>query len=400
MLDVLVILLVVLGVLWSNRRIAQSFGPAHGPWYKRSLDRLFLYHSLFSVLFQLNPGDSTGYWHFNFQQLSVHSDKMSDYFDVGTSFLLWLDFIPARVMGLSLFTGNVLYGVCGFLGLRFLFLLFVPALKINVKIMGLEVIPFLFYLPNLNFWTGGIGKDTLSFFAIAWFMYGLVQYRRRIIQMALAVFLIYYIRPHMGLMILLALAMAIIFSRQMKPGYKLLFLGLAIGGFMAVYQRVAVFLMVRDLSVSSLKDLASDKAGLLATKTVGSAVDINSYSIPMRLFTYLFRPLFFDAHSFLMLMSSAENVVYLVITIIGCRSIRWRDFSSLPLWLKTGLLLFLAAMIVFANSLGNLGIIMREKNMTMIYLLMGCIWAYSRRRSEAATVIQQGIQYDPLWHQS
>src|ERR1700744_698271 len=137
MLDVLIIALAVWGVLFTNRRMANARGPINGPGFKRSLDRLFVYHSVFVFLFQLVPGDAIGYWDFGFQQLAIHSDKMKDYFGVGTVFLLWLDFIPARVIGLSFLTGSALYGVCGFLGLRYLFLLFVDTLKVNIKVFGL-----------------------------------------------------------------------------------------------------------------------------------------------------------------------------------------------------------------------------------------------------------------------
>jgi hypothetical protein len=380
--DILVVVIVMALVFRSNRGIADKFGPMMAPWYKQNLDRLFLYHLFFSFIFPLVPGDALGYWKFGFQQVAVNSDRMSDYFGVGTIFLLWLNFIPVKLLGLSFLTGNILYGVCGYLGLRYLFLLYVGSLKVNVKVMGLMVIPYLFYLPNMNFWTAGVGKDTLSFFGIAWFFYSLVHFRRMFIQLVLSILLVYFIRPHMALMLMLGTCLAIIFAREMKPVYKVLFLILAVGGFLVAYQKIAVFLMVEDLSVHSLSGLAKDKASSLASKGIGSAVDITNYSIPLRLFTYLYRPLIFDVHNLITFMSFLENVVYMVTTVIGFRSIRWRDLPAIPMWLKAGFITFLTAMIVFSNSLGNLGIIMREKNMTMIYFPMICIWAYSQRKME------------------
>lgn len=383
MLDILIIALVLVLVFRSNRRIGNTFGLVYGPWYIQSLNRLFLYHLLFSLLFPLVPGDALGYWQFNFQQLAIRSERMSDYFGVGTVFLLWLNFIPVKVIGLSFVTGNILYGVCGFLGLRFLFLLYVGSLRTNVTVMGMAVIPFLFYLPNLNFWTAGVGKDTLSFFGIAWFLYCLVHFRKRFIQMVVAIAFVYLIRPHIAIMLALGTSVAIIFSREMRAAYKVLFLLMAVGGFLAVYKKVAIFLMVGELSVDSLSGLAKDKASLLSTKNVGSAVDITHYSVPVRIFTYLYRPMIFDVHNVITFMSFLENVVYIVITVIGIRSIRWKDLPAIPLWLKAGFFTFVTAMIVFSNSLGNLGIIMREKNMTMIYFPMVCLWAYSRKRTQA-----------------
>jgi hypothetical protein len=377
MLDIPVILLVFWLAFRSNKRIADSFGPLYAEWYHKQLNNLLIYHSIFSFLFPLLPGDAIGYWNYGFQQLIVHSDNMSDYFGIGTVFLLWLDFIPAKIMGLSFTTANLLYGLVGFLGLRYLFLLYVGSLKSNIKVMGVWAVPWLFYLPNMNFWTSGVGKDTLCFFGIAWFLYSLVHFRRMFIQLILAIAMVYFIRPHMALMLGLGTGIAMIFSRDMKWGYKILFIGLAVMAFLAVYQKVAVYLMIEDLSTKSLTKLAKNKASVLGGNVVGSSVDISQYSVPMRIFTYLYRPLFFDIHNFITLLSCLENLIYLFLTYVGIRAFSLKQMRVLPLWLKAGFLSFFIATIVFANSLGNLGIIMREKNMTMIYLPMVCIWFLS-----------------------
>ena len=382
MLDVVVIGLLFVLVLASNKRASETFGPLHAPGIKRLLNQLFVYHCVFSCFFQLIPGDSIGYWNFGFQQLTIHSDNMVDYFQLGTPFLLFLDFIPARIMGLSFFTGNFIYSIFGFMGLRYLYFLFVGSLKVNVQVLGKPVIPWLFFLPNMNFWTSGLGKDTLCFFGIACFLYSMQNYRKRIVSLVLSGALIFYIRPHMGMMLIAGAGVGIVFSREMKPLYKLLFLTLTGVGLFLIYQKVASFLQVEDLSVNSLSGVARDQAANLSRGNVGSSVDITSYSEPYRLFTYLYRPLFFDVHNVITLLSSIENVVYIVITVQGIRAFRRRDVRLMPIWLKTGFVVFLLSMLVFANSLGNLGIIMRMKNMTMIYLLMTCLWMMNRRRQE------------------
>jgi hypothetical protein len=44
------------------------------------------------------------------RQLGSDPNNMLDYFGIATIFLLFLDFIPVRVLGLSFFAGNILYG--------------------------------------------------------------------------------------------------------------------------------------------------------------------------------------------------------------------------------------------------------------------------------------------------
>jgi hypothetical protein len=111
MLDIPVILLVFWLAFRSNKRIADSFGPLYAEWYHKQLNNLLIYHSIFSFLFPLLPGDAIGYWNYGFQQLIVHSDNMSDYFGIGTVFLLWLD--PGKDHGAFFYDGQFIVWVGG-----------------------------------------------------------------------------------------------------------------------------------------------------------------------------------------------------------------------------------------------------------------------------------------------
>jgi hypothetical protein len=387
MLDIPVILIVALLVLSSNRRIAGKFGPVNGPVMLRFWNKLFFYHFGFSCLFPLIPGDSLGYWNFGLQQITTHSDKMTDYFGVGTIFLLFLDFIPVKVLGLSFFTGNFLYGVLGFMGLRYLSRLLGEELRFNVRLFGLPVIPYLFYLPNLNFWTAGVGKDTLCFYGIALFLFSLRASTLQILWLFLSFCLVYCVRPHVGMMMIAGTGAGILFSKSVRRIYKFMVPFVVGGIFLLLYKQVAAFLRIDDLSTKSLTYIASNTATVLRQFNSGSSIDISSYPMPLRIFTYLYRPLFFDVHNFITLFSSLENLVYLGISFIGFRALKMRDFNRMPFWMVGGAVIFLISVIVFANSLGNLGIIMRMKNMTMIYFLIVMVWGASERKAEEISML-------------
>ena len=49
----------------------------------------------------------------------------------------------------------------------------------------------------------------------------------------------------------------------------------------------------------------------------GGAVDIASMSLPMQLFTYMFRPLPMEASSVFQLASSVDNVILLYLMVVG-----------------------------------------------------------------------------------
>src|SRR5690606_35769180 len=110
--------------------------------------------------------------------------------------------------------------------------------------------------------------------------------------------------------------------------------------------------------------------GFLNSSSVGSAVDLASYPLIIRIFTYLFRPLFFDAHNMVSFVSSLENLFYLLFTFFIYRNFSLEAFRDAPVFLKAAIFTFIPVTFAFANSLSNLGITMRMKNMTMIYLIL------------------------------
>jgi hypothetical protein len=100
-----------------------------------------------------------------------------------------------------------------------------------------------------------------------------------------------------------------------------------------------------------------------------SGVDITSYSLPFQVFTFLYRPLFFDASGALALIVSFENVFYLLMTlkILNLKGIRYLITSNFLV--KTCLFGFLTVTIALAQISGNLGLAMRQKSQVMILFL-------------------------------
>ena len=55
---------------------------------------------------------------------------------------------------------------------------------------------------------------------------------------------------------------------------------------------------------------------------------------------------------------------------MGIKNFKIKYIKEMPIWMKAGFIIFLMSVVIFANSLSNLGIIMRMKNMTMVYMLI------------------------------
>jgi hypothetical protein len=349
------------------------------------LNYLLAYHLIFSLIFTwyiLNfGGDSKGYWLINtMEQVKIANPTWDKYFGASTTFILWLTYVPSKIIGLEYITGNILFGFLGFLGIRYLFVMTASFFPANHNVLNFPMFPIIFYFPNLHFWTAGVGKDSICFWGIAWFLFAVQDYKKRWWQGAIALFFVYMARPHMGQALIAGAAIAIILGSEIKYGYKISLGLIAFAGSIYLSSSTLKFLHLDEFSIEAMGALADKTSGLLNSGRVGSGVNISSYSLPMRVFTYLFRPLFFDAHNILALVSSLENLLYLYLSFFIYRNWSPEALRDMPVFLKTGIIVFIPTMFAFANSLGNLGAIMRMKNMTMIYFLLFCFYLIAHHK--------------------
>ncbi|MDO6439167.1 hypothetical protein Q4534_17225 [Cyclobacterium sp. 1_MG-2023] len=308
------------------------------------------------------------------EQVIVHDPSWMKFFGEGTTFILWLTYIPSRILGLSYFTGNILFGFLGFIGIRYVFVLVYKYFPTNHEILGIPLYPTVFYITNLHFWTSGVGKDAIAFWAIAWFLFSIQQYKEKWWQASIAFFFVYMCRPHMGQALIGGAAIAIILGTDINRAYKFGLASLALIGsiYMSTYTLEA--LKLEDFDLATLEAFSSSKSGNLNTIKVGSGVNISSYSLPMKLFTYLFRPLFFDAHNIVSFISSFENLLYLWLSLFIYKNWSVEALRDMPLFLKAAMVTFIPVTFAFMNALSNLGIAMRMKNMLMIYFLLFCLY--------------------------
>lgn len=111
-------------------------------------------------------------------------------------------------------------------------------------------------------------------------------------------------------------------------------------------------------------------------QNTGSGVDIASMSLPMQLFTYIARPLPFEAHNITSLLASLDNMIILSIFLLSFKNIFTIQKFELPgfrffLWIYS-----ISTWIVLAINTSNLGIAVRQKWMfapIVIFLLISLI---------------------------
>ena len=220
----------------------------------------------------------------------------------------------------------------------------------------------------MHFWSSSFGKGSVIFMGIALFFYGISRIRSRYITIAIGGFIIYHVRPHIMLVMLASSAIGFVFTNKgISVPLRLAFIASVGVAFFFIYRDVFSLVGIDEQEfVTQGLDL-THRATELSKATSG--VDITNYSLPMQLFTFLYRPLFIDAPGVLGLIVSFENVFYVFVTfhllsLKGARFLIGGNFL-----VKTAFFSFLTVSIALAQVSGNLGLAIRQKSQVMMLFL-------------------------------
>lgn len=211
----------------------------------------------------------------------------------------------------------------------------------------------LLFIPGLYFWTSAIGKDAPLFLGCALAVWASLDIVRRVPAFAGGMLLCFVFRPHIAVIIMAALAMALVLVRNVRLSIRLAFVTASLVAVVAALPALEDVLKVDVSSSGSVGAFFENQqrmeiAGLDSNSTLVGA------AYPVRLFSLLFRPLFFDATSIFGLIASFENVGMLMIFIFIVRNLRLlrslsRDFVFLRFSIYLALLLIGALSIVWYN---------------------------------------------------
>ena len=341
------------------------------------LKRLFFYHLLMGVYYCFFIlGDAVGYWRlpktYNFETF-----KDGLFNGEGTMFMYAFNFMFSNILNMSYLSNTLLYSLFGFMGITFFYIIAIKNIKYNKIINGYVLFPLIFFLPNLHFWSAGVGKDTLLFLCIGMFTYGLMKPFQRIPLLVISILLSMAIRPHITLFLMVGFGLAYVFGGKVSPFQRFLFSAVMIGIGIAILPSVMEFAKIEEASAEGFDKFATGKAEVLSRASTGSAIDISSYPFPLKVLTFWFRPFFFDVRNINGLIASLENLVLVIVFIKAMRTNPIGAFKAAPFVIK-GLVIFLiVGTLAFSQSLGNVGIMIRMRNMFLPGLIIYMMWVFS-----------------------
>lgn len=377
MIGALVLLILLFLV---NQAILNAFEKKHGFFSKKLMNTLFWYHLLFFAVYYtyayFNPSDSKKYF-----DRAQWWGNWFDYFGTSTTFIDFLSWPFINVLGFNYEMMMLLFAWFGYLGFLFAYLFFRQNIPVKVKVFKMDFLTLLLFLPNMHFWTSSLGKGAPIFLGLMIFAYAIKDPKSRWLLLTLGSILVYFIRPHVFLFVAVGTVLGFLTGKEkISMGRKIMIVTVMVGGLILAQDTI-----LGMAGLESSEDLITDFESFSDTRAEelsksGSGVDMASYPLPLKLFTFWFRPLFFDAPGVLGLIVSAENLLYLLLFFKILKKDFIRFIRKSPVSVKMSLTVFLLSSLAMTFVMSNLGIIMRQKSMVMYFLFFVIFYYLAQKK--------------------
>ena len=166
----------------------------------------------------------------------------------------------------------------------------------------------------MHFWTASLGKGSTIFLGLMMFTYAILKPGSRTFLLILGSLIIYYIRPHVFMFVAVGAVAGYMSGKEKIPFWQKALVFVTLIGTLILVQDQILAVMGLQGSENLIEDFqAQSEERSEDLSAAGSGVDMSSYPLPIKLFTFWFRPLFIDAPNILGLIVSAENLIYLLL---------------------------------------------------------------------------------------
>ena len=367
MLGIVLLLPILYGL---NQWLFSSLKKRHRFFSRDYMNKLFWYHLFFGLVYytyaSLNPSDSHRY----FERTSMHQGSWWELFGTSTTFIDFMAYPFIHWLGFNYEMMMLLFVWLGYLGFLYAYLFFRENIPVKVTVFKrYDFLMLILFLPNMHFWTASLGKGAPIFFGLMLFAYAIKAPKDRLVSLVLGSFIIYFIRPHVFFFVAVGTVLGYMFGRERISFAQKLSITLCLISvlFLAQDQILAMGgIEDSDALLADFQNFSEDRASDLGKS--GSGVAMNSYPLPLKLFTFWYRPLFIDAPGILGLIISVENLIYLILTFKLFQKGLFKFLRTSPMMVKMSLVVFFLSSLAMTFIMSNLGIIMRQKAMVMYFL--------------------------------
>jgi hypothetical protein len=366
MFGVFFLLIVFFGI---NQSLFGVYLHKHAFFNKKKMNLLYLYHMAFYGVYSWyaynNPSDSHRY----FNELNVHEGSWLELFGTDTLFINFISF-PFYHIGFNYDMLMVTFAWLGYLGFIYAYLFIREKIPLKIKVFKkFDLLTLILFFPNMHFWTASLGKGAPIFLGLMMFTYAIINPKGRILLLILSSIIIFYIRPHVFMFVAIGAVLGYMSGKEKISLRKKLLIFTVMIGALVVVQDQILAVMGLEQSDNLVEDFQS--ASEIRSEDLsdaGSGVNMSAYPLPIKLFTFWFRPLFIDAPNFLGIITSVENLIYLLLFVKILKKDFIKFIRNSPSVVKMSFVIFISASLAMTFVMSNLGIIMRQKTMVMYFI--------------------------------
>jgi hypothetical protein len=283
-------------------------------------------------------------------------------FGVSTVFVIYVVQWMRAIVGGTLLDYFMLFQAIGFFGVVMLMRILEETFRsLDLPQPGWSYL--LLFLPGLHFWTSAIGKDAPMFTACCLAIWAVMQVRRRYVVLVAAILLMIMIRPHIGLIGVVAAGWAVFADRKMHPTLRGFLVVASIGALVFAVASMRTALQVDVTDADSVSNFLERRDNF---RTTGDDVGTTgtNVSLPLRVLSLLFRPMFIDATGVFGLIASVENLCLLLIILLTAFRLRtlYAALKAEP-FLRFAVVSSVGMLLVLSIDYYNVGLGLRQKTM-------------------------------------
>lgn len=320
---------------------------------KRRSIIIYIWHTFFCVLYVAislkTPSDSIEYY--------IRGFDGNWKFSPGVESIMFITTFFVQIFGFSYLGVSLIFNFIGYVGL----VCFDASLTAIIRKKPLRpYLNYIVFLPSISFWSCAIGKDTLSFLSVSLALYGSLNTIKNLKIVFISIFIMFLVRPHIALIMIISFVLSLIVNNKVSKSKKIFLVFFIISLLPILYTFVMDYVgLGTDFSARDLNNYTQSRID--ANLGGGGAVNISDLSFPMKLFTYMYRPFIFEAHSFQSLMASIENLILLLATFFAI--IKYFRAKRIEFNCNVNYLVayFILTLIVLSLTTSNLGIAVRQK---------------------------------------
>jgi hypothetical protein len=277
------------------------------------------------------------------------------------------------------------FSLLGFLG-SLIFFKLIKTYYGGIKKYQIEGYFVSLFLPNVIFWTSNLGKDSIFYFGFILLIYGFLSSSLRLKTVLFIVsgfIIIYFIRPHIFLFIVISLFIGLIFEQGTFSFRRIAVFLIIFMCYLLTQDKIFKFVGIKIEKESDSKSLVASylegSTGSLESKAqalnsggaaTGMSAKVNIVYTPFYIINFLGSPFLWQSKKTIQLLSAVENLIYQIIILyilfnmkilLKLKSIRYKYCWGLYIIISS---------ITLGMAYTNFGLTVRQKCMVLPLIIL------------------------------